>query len=69
MHLSNVHFVLRDISALLDPSWFLVVADFNSLSVEALERRGEKAWKGGVRRLRPKFWQRTKCTFRRPPDY
>ena len=21
MHLSNVHFVLRDISALLDPSW------------------------------------------------
>ena len=24
---------------------------------------GKKAWKGGVRRLRPKFWQRTKCTF------
>ena len=23
----------------------------------------KKAWKGGVRRLRPKFWQRTKCTF------
>ena len=45
----------------------LVIAHFNSLSAEAIERRwgrgGKKAWKGGVRRLRPKFWQRTKCTF------
>ena len=37
----------------------------NSPSVEAIERRGagKKAWKGAVRRLRPKDWQRTKCTF------
>ena len=37
---------------------------FNFPSMEAIERRGgKKAWKGGVRRSRPKFWQRTKCTF------
>ena len=39
VHLSNVHFVLRDISALLD-SLGLVIAHFNSFSVEAIERRG-----------------------------
>ena len=38
--ISNVHFVLRDISALLDPSLRLVIAHFSSLSVEAVERRG-----------------------------
>ena len=45
----------------------LALAHFDSLSVEAIERGGEgkKAWKGGVRRKRPKFWQRTKCTFER----
>ena len=43
VHLSNVNFVLRDISALLDASWGLVIAHFTSLSVEAIERRrGEK---------------------------
>ena len=41
--LSNVCFVLRDISALLDPSWGLVIAHFKSFSVEAIERRkGER---------------------------
>ena len=43
-----------------------MIAHFNSLSAEAIERRGgKKAWKGGVRQLRPKFWQRTKYTFER----
>ena len=42
VHLSNVHFVLRDISALLDRSWGLVTAHFDSCSVEAIERRGGK---------------------------
>ena len=28
MHISNVHFVLRDISTLLDPSWGLWLATF-----------------------------------------
>ena len=47
VHILNVHFALRDIS-----------------SMEATERRGgKKAWKGGVRWLRPKIWQGTKCTF------
>ena len=36
-----------------------MIARFNSLSVEATERRvgGKKAWKGGVRWLRLKIWQ------------
>ena len=43
MHLSNVHFVLRDISALLDLSWGIASAHFKSFSVEAIERRrGER---------------------------
>ena len=43
----------------------LVIAHFASLSVQAIQRRAgaEKAWKGGVRWLRPQIWQRTKCTF------
>ena len=50
MHLSNVHFVLREISALLDPSWgSFVTAHFNSLSVEAIERRGGKEGMEGRR--------------------
>ena len=47
MHLSNAHFVLRDISALLDPSWGVVIAHFQSLSVEAIERRRGKEGMGG----------------------
>ena len=46
MHLSNVHFVLRAISALLDPSVGLVIAHFNSRSVEAIERGGEEGMEG-----------------------
>ena len=40
VHLSNVHFVLREISALLDPFLGLVIARSTSLSKEAIERMG-----------------------------
>ena len=52
MHLSNVHFVLRDISALLDLSWGSCL---NSLSKEAIEKGGEEGMEGR-RELRPKIW-------------
>ena len=50
-----------------------MIAHFHSLSAEVIERmRGGKAWKRCVRRLRPKFWQRTKCTIEKrtlsPPE-
>ena len=31
-----------------------MIAHLNSLGVEAIEKGGEEAWKGGVRWLRPK---------------
>ena len=64
VHLSNVHFVLRDISALLDPSWLgLVIAHFHLLSMERIERGGGEGMKGRREVVRPIIWQRTKCTF------
>ena len=63
MHLSNVHFVLRDIAALLDPSWGLGLPTFIHLLRKQPRGGVKKAWKGGVRWLRPKFWLRTKCAF------
>ena len=64
LHLSNVHFVFRDIPALRAPAW-VVIAQFNSLSVQARRGWGRRHLKGGARWLRPKIWQRTKCTFER----
>ena len=63
VHLSNAHFVLRDISALLDPSWGSWLPTLIHFVWKHGEEGRKKAWKRGARRLRPKFWQRTKCTF------
>ena len=65
VHLSNVHFVFRDTSALLDPSWGSRLPTLIHL-VWKQQRGGggeTKEWKGGERWLRPNNWQRTKCTF------
>ena len=41
-----------------------MIAHFNSLSVEAIERRGGKEGMEGRREVvKAKIWQRTKCTF------
>ena len=63
VHLLNVQFVLRDIAALLDPSWCSGLPTFIHLVRKQERGGGKEGMEGGVRRFRPKFWQRTKCTF------